>query len=291
MGEYKIKDLEQLTGVKAHTLRIWEKRYGIIAPQRTTTAIRTYSDEDLRRLLCISILNKCGYKISRIADMSIDKINDLVDDLNMGSDATLYFEKLLYALVEFDENLFQSTINLLIVEFGVPRTFTEFFIPFLNRIGVMWVTGSINPAQEHFITNLIRQKLIAEINLLEVPKMSNGVVILFLPESEWHELGLLFYHYVLRNKGMYTVYLGQSLPYDSLIETIHKFEPIALVTSVLSHYEDKALINYFQQIKEKFPELPLFAGGYQIDQQIDKLSSFVIRIQSIETLDQIEIQV
>ena len=99
MGEYKIKDLEQLTGVKAHTLRIWEKRYGIIAPQRTNTAIRTYSDEDLRRLLCISILNKSGYKISRISEMSFDKINFLVDDLNRGDDTTLYFEKLLYALI------------------------------------------------------------------------------------------------------------------------------------------------------------------------------------------------
>jgi MerR family transcriptional regulator, light-induced transcriptional regulator len=290
MGEYKIKDLEQLTGVKAHTLRIWEKRYRIIEPQRTDTDIRTYSDEDLRKLLCISILNKSGYKISRIADMSIDKINALVDNLNVSSDSTLYFEKLLYALVEFDENLFQSTINQLIVEFGVPQTFTHYFIPFLNRIGVMWVTGSINPAQEHFITNLIRQKLISEINLLEVPKMSNGVVILFLPESEWHELGLLFYHYVLRRKGIYTVYLGQSLPYDSLLETIQKFQPIALVTSVLSHYEDKALVNYFQQIKQHFPDLQLFAGGYQIDQQIEKLAPFVIQIQSIETLDRIKVQ-
>ncbi len=289
MGKYKIKDLEQLTGVKAHTLRIWEKRYGIIAPQRTNTAIRTYSDEDLRRLLCISILNKSGYKISRISEMSFDKINFLVDDLNRGDDATLYFEKLLYALIEFDENLFQYTINQLIVQFGVPQVFTGYFIPFLNRIGVMWITGSINPAQEHFITNLIRQKLIAEINLLEVPKVSNGVAILFLPESEWHELGLLFYHYIIRNKGIYTVYLGQSLPYDSLIETIQKFQPIALVTSVLSHYEDKALVNYFKQIKESFPLLPIFAGGYQIDQQIDKLAPFVIQIQSIETLDQIEI--
>lgn len=282
MAEYKIKDLETLTGIKAHTIRIWEKRYGLISPERTDTQIRTYNDEELALLLNIALLNKNGVKISHIAELKPEQIAERVWKLKGEKNTDNSTEKLILALIELDEVLFKSTLQNLINEKGIEKTFTDSLIPFLDRIGVMWMVGSINPAQEHFISNLIRQKIISEIDKLPIPENRDKNVILFLPEHEWHEISLLFYHYNLRSRGVNTIYLGQSLPYESLVECIAKFKPSALITSWLTSVEEKFILNYFKQLKHDAHTIPIYAGGSQIRTFSEKLKNSLTEITDVE---------
>ncbi|MFN5148958.1 MAG: MerR family transcriptional regulator [Flavobacteriia bacterium] len=271
MAEYKIKDLETLTGIKAHTIRIWEKRYGLISPERTETQIRTYDDSDLTMLLNIALLNKKGVKISKIASMSPGQISDKVGEVLENTSDDICSEKLILALIELDEHLFKSTLQEQIDHHGVEHTFVNVLVPFLDRIGVMWLVGTINPAQEHFISNLIRQKVISEIDKLTVPKRTKHAVMLFLPEHEWHEISLLFYQYVLRKNGIDTIYLGQSLPYDSLIQTIDKFKPSAVVTSWLTSVDPKFMQNYFKRLSKDTEGIKILGSGYQINSNYAEL--------------------
>jgi len=285
MASYKIKDLEILTGVKAHTLRIWEKRYDFIKPDRTDTQIRTYSDEELVVLLNVALLNKNGIKISRIADMNREQISRKVLEYTTNKNPDISQEKLLLALVEMDENLFRNTLQELIDTCGLERTFTDHLIPFLDRIGVMWRVGTINPAQEHFISNLIRQKIISTIDGLAIPPLTGKPVMLFLPEHEWHEISLLFYQFSLRNKGIPTVYLGQSLPYESLLEAIKKVNPSALLSSWLTAVDVHFMKNYLQQLSKDVSGIPHFAGGFQINANISELQNVVHEIKVLDDLE------
>jgi DNA-binding transcriptional MerR regulator len=284
MGEYKIKDIEVLTGIKAHTLRIWEKRYEIMVPERTDTQIRTYSDAELSFLLNISLLNKSGYKISKIAKLSAQEINDLVWKIKVSNNLDNSGEKFILALIHLDELLFRDTLGDLIQEVGLENTFTNHLIPFLDRIGVMWLVGSITPAQEHFISNLIRQKIISEIDKLPIPDPSSAPLMLFLPEHEWHEIGLLYYQFLLRNKGLHTVYLGQSLPYESAIDCIRSLNPKAILTSWLTAVEDEFMVKYFEQLKSVVGDKIIYAGGAQVNMKIDLLKSLVTEIKQAKDL-------
>jgi DNA-binding transcriptional MerR regulator len=290
MAEYKIKDLETLTGIKAHTIRIWEKRYGLISPERTDTQIRTYDDADLTMLLNIALLNKNGVKISKIASMSPGQISEKVGEFLENTSEDICSEKLILALIELDEQLFKTTLQEQIDQHGVEYTFTNVLIPFLDKIGVMWLVGTINPAQEHFISNLIRQKVISEIDKLPIPKRTKHPVMLFLPEHEWHEISLLFYHFVVRSHGIDTIYLGQSLPYDSLIQTIDRFKPAALVTSWLTAVDPKFMLNYFKRLEKDTSGIKILGGGYQININFEELelkNYFSQFRNTIELIDQL----
>ena len=284
MGEYKIRDLEQLTGIKAHTIRIWEKRYNLLDPSRTESDIRLYSDEELKLLLKVSILNKNGFKISRISEMAIDEIDVRINSLHNKNFDSVYYETMLLALVEMEEEVFSKAIIDLITIHGLEETFINHLIPFLNKIGIMWIVGTINPAQEHFITHIIRQKIIAEIDKLEFVSDKSVTYILYLPENEWHELGLLFYNYVIRKSGKHTIYLGQSLPIESLLSCISKYHPVALVTSIVSSLDENGIEKYIEQIRSTYPSLPIFAGGYQVDLFKEKLSNHIHPIDQLDVL-------
>ena len=284
MADYKIKDIEILTGIKAHTIRIWEKRYKILIPERTQTQIRTYSDQDLSSLLNISLLNKNGHKISHIAEWDKDKINRLVWDIKMSRNVNFTEEKLILALLHTDEQLFSETLQVLIDDKGLSKTFSEDLMPFLERIGVMWLVNSISAAQEHFISNLIRQKIISEIDKQEIPADKSNPVMLYLPEHDWHEIGLLFYQYLLRSKGFHTVYLGQSLPYDSLLDCIQRIQPKAIISSWLTAIDKPFIINYFKQLKQDAPNAMLFAGGAQINLHSLDLIGYVTEIKNADSL-------
>jgi DNA-binding transcriptional MerR regulator len=284
MAEYKIKDLETLSGVKAHTIRIWEKRYNILSPDRTDTQIRLYTDEDLVILLNICILYKHGIKISHIANLTFPQIQEKVTSIQEVYQVEDSYEQLILALLTLDEELFRNTLGALIQEVGLSKTFTNHLVPFLDRIGIMWLVGSINPAQEHFISNLIRQKIIAEIDKLPIPQDDNNSVMLYLPEHEWHEISLLFYQFVLREKNIPTIYLGQSLPYDSLVLCFNQLKPKALVTSWLTAVEEKFMENYFKQLKEEIGETPIYAGGYQLKMNKKNIEKLVIEIDDIHSL-------
>lgn len=287
VGEYKIKDIEVLTGIKAHTIRIWEKRYEILVPERTNTQIRTYTDEELTYLLNISLLNKSGYKISKIASLSKEEVNELVWKIKVSSDLDNSGEKLILALIHLDELLFRDTLNDLIQQVGLENTFTFHLIPFLDRIGVMWLVGSISAAQEHFISNLIRQKIISEIDKLPIPDSSKPSIMLFLPEHEWHEIGLLYYQFLLRVKGLNSVYLGQSLPYESALDCIKILKPHAIITSWLTSVDDEFLVKYFQQLKSAVGETPIYAGGAQVNMKIDLIADLVIEIKHAKDLNKL----
>lgn len=284
MAEYKIKDIETLTGIKAHTIRIWEKRYGMLIPDRTDTKIRTYTDADLSFLLNVSLLNKKGVKISKIATMGTAAIHNMVAEIRLNSSIDNAEEKLILALLELDEQLFRNTLNDLIQNKGLEATFAENLIPFLDRIGVMWLVNSITAAQEHFISNLIRQKVITEIDRLPIPQKTNESVLLFLPEHDWHEIGLLFYQYLLRSKGHYTYYLGQSLPYDSLVDCIERLKPTVVLSSWLTAVDQHFIVGYFKQLHNDAPEVRYLAGGAQIHTHSEALKGLITEVKNSGSL-------
>ncbi len=289
MAEYKIKDLENLTGIKSHTIRIWEKRYSILSPERTDTKIRTYSDDELTHLLTVSMLNRNGIKISKIAQLEQNDMNKLLWDIKVNKKPEYSMDKLILALVSLDEELFKGTMNTLIEKYGLEKTFVEHLIPFLDRIGIMWLIGSINPSQEHFMSNLIRQKIISEIDKQPIPKPNSKSILMYLPEHEWHEISLLFYQFLLREKGVHTSYLGQSLPYPSLLESIEKLQPNAILSSWLTAVDKKFVVNYFKQLKKDLPDLKVFAGGAQIKSNSKELEKYIIEVQNIpELLEHLE---
>jgi DNA-binding transcriptional MerR regulator len=282
MAEYKIKDLENLTGIKSHTIRIWEKRYNILDPNRTDTQIWTYSDDELTHLLTVSMLNRNGIKISKIAKLSQQDMNKLLWDIKVNKEPEYSMDKLIMALISLDENLFNKTLQNLIDTEGLETTFTQHLIPFLDRIGIMWLIGSINPAQEHLISNLIRQKVISEIDKQIVPNDKTSPVVVYLPEHEWHEISLLFYQFLLREKGVKTAYLGQSLPYPALQECIEKLKPKAILSSWLTAVDSKFVVNYFKRLRKDYPDLKVFAGGAQVKSNAEVLSSYITVVKDID---------
>ena len=284
MAEYKIKDLENLTGIKSHTIRIWEKRYRILSPDRTDTKIRTYSDSELTHLLTVSMLNRNGIKISKIAKLSQEDMNKLLWDIKVNKEPEYSMDKLLLSLVSLDEELFKETLANLLETEGLEKTFTNHLIPFLDRIGIMWLIGSVNPAQEHFMSNLIRQKIISEIDKQEIPVSTEKSVLMYLPEHEWHEMSLLFYHFLLRSKGIPTFYLGQSLPYESLVECIEKLKPNYILSSWLTAVDGKLVVGYFKKLKSDYPNLDVFAGGPQIKANSTALKKYIIEVNDLASI-------
>jgi DNA-binding transcriptional MerR regulator len=284
MAFYKIRDVEILTGIKAHTLRIWEQRYGVLVPERTETKIRTYTDEELVYLLNIRMLIDHGMKISRLSEFSPTEIRAKVAEIKLKTPAGSAQEKLIVSLVEMDEALFHGTLNELINATSLEETFRQCLIPFFDRIGIMWLSGSINPAQEHFISNLVRQKIVSEVDKLKVPEDRENPVMLYLPEHEWHEIGLLFYHYLLRSQGVYSLYLGQSLPYESVVLSIEKVQPRCVISSWLTSVEEGFIRGYFSQLRRQFPELLIIAGGAQLGIHHASINHLVTPLQHAEDL-------
>lgn len=284
MATYKIKDLEVLTGIKAHTIRIWEKRYGILNPDRTVTKIRTYTDEELKLILNISILNNRGLKISKIADLSEKQIQKEVEKEK--TEKCSVQEKLLLSLIDIDEDLFNSVLEPLFEDIGIEQTYCQYIFPFLERIGIMWLVGTINPAQEHFISFLIKQKLISAIDQLKV-KSNNKVALLYLAEHETHELSLLFYYYLLKNSGYKTYYLGQNLPFEALIEGCNKIKPDLVVSSWIASIDHKMLVDYFKQLK-KLCSAQIYVGGYQVSIREKELEEYVKVIKNSSFLKDLQ---
>ncbi len=274
MAEYSIKDLERLTGIKAHTLRIWEKRHTIIEPKRTPTNIRYYSDDDLKKILNISILNNNGFKISTIADLDEEELNERVMSISQASDKSSNFiDQLTIAMIELDEGKFERILSVVTLRMGFEKTVTGVLYPFLDKIGILWQTGKINPAQEHFISNLIRQKLIVAIDSL--PNHANSrlpAVLLYLPENELHEIGLLFYSYLAKKMGFNVVYLGQTVPFNDLKSVVKIRTPKIIITSISTPIPVSSLKNYLSQVSEEFPNSEIFISGYQINDKV--LASF-----------------
>lgn len=219
MSKYSIKDLERLSGIKAHTIRIWEQRYGITNPDRTDTNIRNYTSLDLKRIINISVLNNHGWKISKIALLSSSQIEQevkaLIDSISESQDV---MDGLVMSMIDMDEERFEFLITSAIQSLGFLPAIEKVVYPFFDKIGVLWLTGSISPAQEHFISNLIRQKIIVAIDAIpSVYHNAKGKIIIYLREGELHEIAALIQYYICKQNGYKVFYLGQSVPYEDVV--------------------------------------------------------------------------
>ena len=286
MSIYSIKDLEVLSGIKAHTLRIWEQRYNLIAPSRTDTNIRQYTGEDLKLLLNVSMLNEHGYKISKIANMSSEELHkevlSITDTNNKYSDQ---IHALTMAMIEIDEARFESVMARNITNLGLEKTMLNIIYPFLTKVGLMWQTGTINPAQEHFMTNLIRQKLIVAIDGQYNSTSENAKkFLLFLAEGELHEVSLLFTHYIIKSRQQKSIYLGQWLPFADLIETYKSHKPDYIVTAITSIPNNSDVQKYVTKLCQTFPETKILLSGYQVVGQDLQLTDNIIILNKMDDL-------
>jgi MerR family transcriptional regulator, light-induced transcriptional regulator len=254
MQEFSIKELESFTGIKAHTIRIWEQRYGLLAPDRTDTNIRKYTDRDLKLLLNVSLLNNLGYKISLIAQMSEEEMREAIVKCNASDNQDQQFMHILkLAMLNYDEVLFNGIVDAHIEEHGLKKTFTEMFLPFLKQIGYLWLANAICPAQEHFISCLVRQKMYSLIDNLKVETdLSLKPVVLFLPELEIHELSLIMTHYVIKEKGRKSIMLGQSVPLEDLQQIYHRLGDVHFVSIFTTHPAHVLVGDYLKKIARLF---------------------------------------
>jgi len=269
---YSIKDLEVLSGIKAHTIRIWEKRYDLLSPERTETNIRYYNDDDLRKILNVSLLVRHGFKISKVAQWKNNQIKEAILELNhSGSSDSDYVDRLLMHMINFEDIGFVRIANEVIEQMGMEEAISKVFFKLFEGIGTYWQVGSIFPAQEHFVTNILRQKLIVEIDKLGISNERGINILFYLPENEYHELSLLFYSYLAKKYGYHVIYLGQTLPFDDL-KKISTYVHIDYIFSAFIHSVQKEeLENYLSELKALFGDQKIFISGGQIQQHNPQL--------------------
>lgn len=272
MNAFTIKDLENLSGIKAHTIRIWEQRYSFLKPRRTETNIRYYNNEELKTILNVALLNKYGFKISHIDKMDESEIQDRILSLSqVQAQQERIINELIQCMIDLDIDQFEATLDNYIVARGIERTITQIIFPFLEKIGILWTTNHINPAQEHLVTNIIRQKLIVGIESINTHIQVNKSVLLFLPEGEHHELGLLFIFFLLRSRGLKVLYLGANVPVSD-VEFVAKIKQpdfaYTHLTSVAHNFNFEKFLNH---ISNKVKNIPVVVSG-QVTQQYKKKS-------------------
>ena len=259
---YSIKDLENLSGIKAHTIRVWEQRYSFIKPKRTHTNIRLYTSEELKTILNVSVLNKYGYKISQIDRMSHDDLCNIVLTLSdEGAKLDLTVNRLVECMVDFDTENFEKILNVSIAAAGIEKSVLQVILPFLEKVGILWQSDRINPAQERLVCNIIRQKLIVGIDSLPKKTTSSHKICLFMPEGEYHELSLLFVAFLLKKKGVPTIYLGANIPMAELKSVIAATRPDSLYSHITTAGQSLDFESFLQSIHTNFPDLPLVISG------------------------------
>lgn len=286
MSQYSIKQVETLSGVKAHTLRIWEQRYGLLKPERTDTNIRYYTDEQLRLLLNISTLNKHGIKISKIAGLNSKELSEKVAGLYQNSSsADDLLNSLVECMLDFDEQRFEKILSSAIIKLGFENTFTQLIFPFLQRTGVLWATGSVSVAQEHFISNLIRRKIYIAIDSQSARLLPDAkTFLLFLPENEYHELLLLYTEYLLRVNGQQVVYLGNNTPLQDINSVINVHPLHFLVTYITTPVHETDQKEYIRNLCKIAGKAKVIIGGLQTGTYQGKLPANCIIISSPEEL-------
>ena len=254
-NSFSIKNLENISGIKAHTLRIWEKRYNLLSPERTDTNIRRYSLDSLRKLLNITLLYNNGYKISKIAAYEESEIPQLVRQLALTSKSEqVSINKLKLAMVNFDSILFDLTFDEMLVEKGFDFIYMKVFIPLLHELGILWQTNAICLSHEHFITNLIKQKIHAQTHLAQSaikPNEDGPCFVLFLPENEIHELSILYLNQLLLSKGYKTIFLGQSVPTNSLATLLSFSSQLHFVTFCIVEPNQDVLANFISNFEQQ----------------------------------------
>jgi DNA-binding transcriptional MerR regulator len=262
MNSFTIKDLANLSGIKAHTLRIWEQRYNFLKPHRTDTNIRYYSNNELKTILNIALLNKYGFKISHIDKMTDQEVKDKILSLNqLQAQQERIVHDLIQQMVDMDMESFEQTLDEYISAKGIERTITQIIFPYLEKIGILWLTNHINPAQEHLVTNVIRQKLISGIEAVQTPLKSSKKVLLFLPEGEYHELGLLFMHFLLKSKGVAVIYVGASVPLKDVEYVVRYKKPDYLYCHLTTVGQNFNFERFLLNLTQVFKDIPVLISG------------------------------
>ncbi|WP_299101177.1 MerR family transcriptional regulator [uncultured Winogradskyella sp.] len=290
-NQFSIKDLENLTGIKAHTIRIWEKRYNLLEPKRTDTNIRYYDLENFQKLLNVSFLNNNGYKISKISSIKDEEIIQLVKEIAVKSDSDNHaIDGLKLAMMNFDQKQFYNIYNTLLKEKSFSSVFYDVFIPLLSTIGILWQTDTITPAHEHFIFSLIRQKIIANTEEVQSNENNNSkrTFVLYLPDNEIHELGLMYINYELINKGYHTIFLGASVPIDSLKDLANYYDDITFISYFTIKPDKENLRNYLDTLNNSILEpnnSNLWVLGHMLAQvNLEKLPNTIKTYKDIKSL-------
>ena len=261
---YHISDLERLSGIKAHTIRIWEKRYNLFVPYRTSTNIRYYDDKHLRKLLNIVTLNNAGYKISKLCELDSLSISNLMMKIQNDQNTDVLAEKLISDLifygVVFDKKLFNDSYDNTIETFGIEDTYEKIILPMLNKLGLLWLREEILPSQEHFISNILKQKVYSAIDRLENINSEEKWMV-FLPENEQHEIGLLFANYLLLKYGKEVINLGPNFPYENVLSAINNIKPKKILTFLTLKKEKKDLACFLDMINQIESSIDCFVVG------------------------------
>lgn len=284
---YSINDLQKITGIKAHTIRVWEKRYNVVSPKRTNTNIRYYDENNLKKLLNISTLNKHGFKISEIIKMDYSGICDKILEVSIGSNNyESHLNNLVISMLDLDEQKFEKVLTSAIIKLGFEKTITQIIYPFLDKVGILWQTGTIIPAQEHFISNLIRQKLILAIDGHQDTVSANyKTFLLFLPENELHELGLLFYSYLIKKAGHKVIYLGQWVPLNDVLAVVDMRKPDYIITYFISALDTKDIPVYLAQLSKGFAHKKIFIAGHQVKHRDYTLPPNIVPVCDAEVFE------
>ncbi|MEI6507466.1 MAG: MerR family transcriptional regulator [Bacteroidota bacterium] len=286
MGTFSIKDIEALSGIRCHTLRIWEQRYGVLTPKRTDTNIRFYDDEDLKLILNISILNRYGYKISDISKMKNEEICSAVLKISGNSNEfSCQIKNLISATMVFDETNFNQIINENIEKLGFEQTMMKLIFPYLNEIGLLWQLGSVQPTHEHFATNIIKQKIYVAIdNQIGKSKVDAKNFLLFLPEKEQHTLGLMFANYIIRSRGHKVLYLGQEVPLKDLKTIFSNHDPDYIYTILTSANPEIDKQKFANTLSENWKESKILLSGFQFMDESIKLPQNAQIVRKMEDL-------
>lgn len=284
MSNYSIKQLELISGIKAHTIRMWERRYNLFSPNRTDTNIRRYNDLDVHLILNITLLLRNGFKISKLASKSPEEISELVlqnaSQISPSKENDL--EPLLLSLLSFDQSTFKSYLLNKISEHGLESVYEDLILPLLYRIGVLWQTGMINPAHEHFVTNIVKHIIISNYEAIKESKSDSSLFLFFLPDGEYHEIGLLFYAFVAKKMGLRTIYLGQSTPVEDVLQISKEIMPAVIFTSSSSSFSKISVPDFNKTIKKNVRNCHLFVTGFKVNQDKQNIPKDISIISSIE---------
>lgn len=266
MIKYSIKYLENISGIKAHTIRIWEKRYKLLSPKRTKNNVRYYDDNDLRKILNVVTLLDAGYKISELGKLSDKLIAEEVTNTFSNEDhPNTQYKKatndIIIASVSFDKTAFEKVFNTCILKYGFPSTLENVLYPALKRTGILWQADEINPIHEHFFSNLLKQKLFIAIDGITEPIQPIGRCILFLPENEEHEIGLLYMNYLMLNAGIQTYYIGQRTPLDSLADAEDAIKATHLALFITTVIPTVQANKYLKDVQRLFPQQQVIISG------------------------------
>ena len=288
---YSIQDLERLSGIKAHTIRIWEKRYSLLTPGRTDTNIRYYNDDQLRKLLNTCTLISNGGKISKVSKLSESAISKEVEALMMpkskDEQLDVFINKIIESGLTYNNQLFENSFASATLRLGLYKCYRHVILPALIKLGLMWGKKDLMPTQEHFITNLIKQKLFSAIDGLDAPETNSKRYLLFLPEHEDHEIGLLFAHYIIRKSGKTVIYLGQNVPTKDLKTTIKQTNPDVLILFVVRTWHKDELIPMMDSITKKFKKGKTILCGNSALTDVVKQNRSLLKANSIEDLENI----